>query len=123
VQLFLGAALGRTSPIGATPVMTPLSAALDEHGVYAAVLRSRPGAMDVSGPEGVPDWVGSGAAPANRLVVVAGYRGGPPATAPTPSWADQVGDLRVSRAGPLLVYTATTTDPCLYQTAGGALLP
>jgi hypothetical protein len=123
VAAFLGTALGRKSSVGASPVMTTITAALDEHGVYAAVLLSRPGPIDVAGPNpSMPDWVASGAAPGGRLVVVAGYRADQSGPPPTPSWATAVTDFHAIRDGRIVLYTATTTDPCRYETAAASLV-
>jgi hypothetical protein len=123
VAAFLGVGLGRTTSLGASPLITPMTAALDQDDVYAARITSRPGPPDAAPPDpSVPDWVASGAGPDGRLVVVSGYRGGAPVPDPTPPWAAAVRELKVERRGHLVVYRALTDDPCLYETAGQALL-
>jgi len=86
---FVGVDLSRTSPVGASRAVTWLARALDDAGVYAAV---------VHGPAGPPDeadaiWTAAGATANGQVVTV-----------------------RATGRGATAARVAASADPCAYRT-------
>jgi hypothetical protein len=87
---FVGVDLSRTSPVGAVRAVTWLARALDDAGVYAAVLRGPSGPPDVPGAA----WEAAASTPDGRLLTA-----------------------RSTSAGVTDVHIGPSPDPCAYRTA------
>ena len=87
---FVGVDLSRTSPVAASRAVTWLARALDDVGVYAAVLRGPSGPPDADGAT----WSAAGATASGELVT-----------------------LQSTASGPSDLAIAPSTDPCAYRTS------